>query len=167
MMIRAEASGDYRAVHAIMLEAFKSDAEAKLVAALRLEADPLIALVAEEDNTIIGHLTMSPVVLPNQHGYRLMGLAPMAVTTRRRGEGIGSGLVHAGLDQCRQLEYGAVVVLGHPGYYPRFGFIPARKFGLACEYDVPDEAFMALELQAGYLANAWGTVRYHPAFQAL
>lgn len=60
-----------------------------------------------------------------------------------------------------------MVVLGHPGYYPRFGFVPAARFGLRCEYEVPEEAFMALELRPGALQEASGTVRYNPAFAAL
>ena len=72
-----------------------------------------------------------------------MGLAPMAVLPARQRGGIGSALVRAGLDACRQLGCTTVVVLGHPAYYPRFGFQPASRFALGCEYDVPDEAFMA------------------------
>ncbi len=96
-----------------------------------------------------------------------MGLAPMAVIPSCQRNGIGSALVRAGLDQCRQLGYGAVVVLGHPEYYPRFGFTPAGQFGLRSEYDVPEEVFVALELDAGFLSGASGTVKYDPAFSSL
>ena len=93
-----------------------------------------------------------------------MGLAPMAVLPARQRGGIGSALVRAGLDACRQLGCTAVVVLGHPAYYPRFGFQPASRFALGCEYDVPDEAFMALEVEPGSLVGKAGTIRYHRAF---
>lgn len=82
-------------------------------------------------------------------------------------EGIGSALVNAGLDQCRSLGVGAVVVLGHPSYYPRFGFHTAARIGIGCEYDSPEEAFMAIELIPGHLQGVTGTVRFHQAFNDL
>ena len=96
-----------------------------------------------------------------------MGLAPMAVLPGRQRQGIGSELVRAGLDECRRLGFGAIVVLGHAEYYPRFGFVPASKFGLKSEYDVPDDVFMALELIPGALRGRAGTIRYHPTFAAM
>jgi predicted acetyltransferase len=89
---------------------------------------------------------------------RIMGLAPVAVLPERQRQGVGSALVRAGLEQCRQL--GAVVVLGHHAYYPRFGFSPSTRFGIGCEYDVPADAFMVFELHAGFLRGASGKVRY-------
>ena len=74
-------------------------------------------------------------------------------------------LVKQGLVQCRELGAGAVVVLGHPQYYPRFGFTPASKMHIVCEYDVPDDAFMVLELTPGFLPGSGGTIRYHQAFR--
>ncbi len=94
-----------------------------------------------------------------------MGLAPMAVAPMHQKKGTGSALVQAGLDQCRQLDFVAVVVLGHPEYYPRFGFSPASQFGIGSEYDVPEEVFMAMELQPDALSRKTGRVRYHPAFK--
>jgi putative acetyltransferase len=88
----------------------------------------------------------------------------MAVLPAQQGRGIGSALVRTGLERCRALGFRIVVVLGHPRYYPRFGFQPADAFGLSCEYDSPPEAFMALEIEAGALTGLKGTVRYHPAF---
>jgi putative acetyltransferase len=74
-------------------------------------------------------------------------------------------LVESGLKKCRALGVGAVVLLGHIAYYPRFGFVPAVRYGIGCEYDAPEEAFMVLELQSGYLAGKQGTIRYHEAFK--
>ena len=88
----------------------------------------------------------------------------MAVVPSAQRRGIGSALVSAGLDACRMFD--AVVVLGHAGYYPRFGFVPASRFSLRCEYDVPDDVFMVRELRPGALAGKRGTIRYHPAFGA-
>lgn len=71
------------------------------------------------------------------------------------------------LEQCRNLGFAAVVVLGHPKYYPRFGFSPSSRFGIDSEYDVPEEVFMAMELQPEALSGKTGTVRYHAAFRNL
>jgi putative acetyltransferase len=88
----------------------------------------------------------------------------MAVLTEHQRTGIGSQLVEKGLSILRERGCGFVVVLGHPEYYPRFGFVPASRFGLTCEYDVPDEVFMALELQKNALQKVSGVVKYHSEF---
>jgi putative acetyltransferase len=153
-------------VRAVNVAAFPTRAEADLVDALRAAARPLVSLVAEESGAIVGHIMLSPVTLPGHPALRLMGLAPMAVTPPRQRGGIGAALVEAGLAACRRLGADAVVVLGHPAYYPRFGFAPGVRAGLGCEYDVPAEAFMVLALRPGALDGASGTIRYHPAFAA-
>ena len=76
------------------------------------------------------------------------------------------GLVRAGLEQCRKLSFDAVVVLGHPADYPRFGFSSSGRYGIGCEYDVPEDVFMVVELQAGFLRGVSGKVKYHAAFGA-
>jgi putative acetyltransferase len=148
----------------VNLAAFETSAEADLVDVLRQQAPPVISLVAEDGEAVVGHILFTPVTLLEHPDSRIMGLAPMAVAPARQRQGIGSALVREGLDRCRQLGFDAVVVLGHPGYYPRFGFLPASRFEIACEYDVPDDVFMALELQEGGLRGKAGTIRYHPAF---
>jgi putative acetyltransferase len=167
MPIRPEEERDWPAVRALNTVAFGSAAEADLVEALRDRARPLVSLVAEEDASIVGHIMFSPVALPGFSGPPLMGLAPMAVVPGRQRTGIGGTLVREGLACCRRLGGAAVVVLGHPEYYPRFGFVPASRFGIGCEYEAPPEAFMVLELIPGTLASASGTVRYHDAFAAV
>jgi putative acetyltransferase len=162
--VRAEEARDWTAVHAVNVAAFPSAAEADLVEALRRDARPVVSLVACADAAIVGHIMFSPVTLPGHPGLSIMGLGPMAVAPDRQRAGIGSTLVRAGVAACTRLEAGAVVVLGHPEYYPRFGFAPAAGFGIGCEYDAPVEAFMLLELRTGALRGAAGTVRYHPAF---
>ena len=164
MRIRAEAKRDRAAVRAINIEAFENQAEADLVDALREQANAIVSLVAEQDGTIVGHIMFSPVALIGHPELRIMGLAPMAIASTQQRRGIGTALVRAGLEQCSALGSGAVVVLGHPTYYPRFGFVPSTRWNIRCEYEAPTEAFMAIELQPGYLDGKAGTIRYHPAF---
>jgi putative acetyltransferase len=166
MEIRQEQAGDGPGIRAVNRAAFETGAEADLVDALRAAARPFLSLVAVERGTIVGHILFSPATLADRPDLVLMGLAPMAVVPDRQRRGIGSALVGAGLERCQALGCQAVVVLGHPSYYPRFGFVPASRFGLRCEYDAPDEAFMALELRPGSLDGARGTIRYHAAFRA-
>lgn len=164
MLIRAEEQTDWAAVRALNVSAFDTPAEADLVDALREQAQPLVSLVAENSGAIVGHIMFSPVLLSGQPALRIVGLAPMAVAPEHQRKGIGSALVRAGLEQCMQLDFGAVVVLGHPAYYPRFGFSSSVRFDITCEYEVPEEVFMVLELQAGFLRAASGKIKYHAAF---
>ena len=164
MMVRSERSGDAAAIRDVNLAAFETAVEADLVDALRVQASPLVSLVADDAGTITGHILFSPVTLSGSSDLKIMGLAPMAVVPARQRQGIGSALVNAGFDASKRLGFGAVVVLGHAGYYPRFGFVAASRFGIVSEYDVPDDVFMAIELDPGALKGASGTIRYHPAF---
>ncbi len=162
--IRAERETDLDGVRAVNISAFETPSEANLVDTLRKQATPVVSLVAEEGDTIVGHIMFSPVSLSGHPELLIMGLAPMAVTPEHQRKGIGSALVRAGLEQCKQLGFVAVVVLGHPEYYPRFGFSPASRFGIDCEYEVPAEVFMAMELQREALSEKAGRVKYHAAF---
>jgi putative acetyltransferase len=162
--IRAERLADQSLIRDLLKRAFGSDIEADLVDALRKEARPIISLVAQDAEEVIGHIMFSPVTLSSAPQRLIMGLAPMAVSPARQRQGVGSALVRAGLGACQQLGATAVVVLGHPTYYPKFNFRPAREFGITSEYDVPDDVFMALELEARALRQTPGIVRYHPAF---
>jgi putative acetyltransferase len=165
LTIRPERAGDAEAIRAVTAAAFPSPAEANLVDALRRQHASIVSLVADEGGRVVGHILFSPVTL-NDGEAALLGLAPMAVSPERQRQGIGSELVRAGLDASRRWGAAAAVVVGHPAFYPRFGFIPASRFGLRCEYDVPDDVFMALELKPGAL-RAGGLIRYHAAFADL
>jgi len=167
MIIRDEMGKDWSAVQAVNDAAFDTAAEGCLVAALRARAQPIVSMVAEIDGAIVGHILFSPVRLDDSPELVVMGLGPMAVLPGHQRQGIGSALVEAGLESCRELDIGAVVVLGHPEYYPRFGFAPAAEFGINCTYEVPAEVFMVLELQPGYLDGVGGIVRYDPAFDGV
>lgn len=164
MLIRDEKVSDWAAVSAVNESAFETSLEANLVDTLRTQVQPVISLVAEEDRNVIGHILFSPVSLSGHPKSKIMGLAPMAVTPELQRKGIGSALVKAGLERCEQIGFGAVAVLGHPEYYPRFGFAPSSHFGIGCEYDVAEEVFMVLELEPGYLHDKSGTIKFHPAF---
>lgn len=162
--IRDEQQADIPRVHELNSLAFEAETEANLVDVLRETAQPVISLVATEDDTVVGHIMFTRVELSDRSSLAIMGLAPMAVMPDRQRCGIGSALANEGLHRCAEIGAGAVVVLGHSAYYPKFGFVPASTMGIACEYDVPDEAFMVHELTPGYLAGATGTIKYHEAF---
>ena len=123
-----------------------------------------LSLVATIDERVVGHILFTPVTIEPPVECRIAGLAPMAVRPAHQRAGIGGQLIRAGLEECRRRGYSAVVVLGHPEYYPRFGFAPAHTFDLTCEFPSPPEAFMAMELEAGALRTIRGVVRYQPQF---
>jgi len=164
MPIRAEEQKDWTAVHELNATVFETPTEADLVDALREQAQPFVSLVAEDNDEIIGHIMFSPASLSGHPDIKIVGLAPMSVAPKHQRKGIGSALVCAGLERCKQLGFGAVVVLGYPEYYSRFGFSPSSRFGIGCEYEVPEEVFMVKELQSGYLRGNSGTIKYHAAF---
>jgi putative acetyltransferase len=167
MLLRSEKEYDREAVCDVHESAFETSAEARLVDALREQASPIVSLVAEKNGGVVGHIFFSPVSLSGHPALMMMGLAPVAVLPAHQGKGIGSALIRAGLQRCRRLGFAAVVVLGHPEYYPRFGFSPASDFGITSEYDVPDDVFMILELHPDTLDGKHGCIKYHPAFKAL
>ena len=164
--IRPEAAADAAAIRRVNLAAFGGPVEADLVEALRREAEPVISLVAADAGEVVGHVMFSPVTIDDDASGSppVMGLAPLAVLPDRQRAGIGSALMIAGLDACRRSGVPAVVLVGMPEYYPRFGFVPASRLGLRCEYAVPDDVFMAIELTPGALTRRRGLVRYNAAF---
>jgi putative acetyltransferase len=167
MNIRDEQPDDAQAIRSVNRAAFGNDAEADLVDSLRRHAAPLISLVAEDHGGIVGHILFSPAMLETKPEVQIMGLAPMAVVPKRQRQGIGSQLVAEGILRCQALNADAVVVLGHPAYYPRFGFVPASRFSIRSVYDVADDVFMIRELRAGALSGVDGIIRYHPVFAEL
>ena len=159
--IRREREQDFAEVYRVNSLAFEQEDEAKLVEKLR--KNPHISLVAEADGKIVGHIFFSSMTLENEK-TEFTGLAPMAVLPEFQNQGIGSKLVRGGLEVCAAEGFTAVFVLGHPDYYPRFGFETAKLKGFACEWDVPEEAFMVVELKKGALKNKSGLVKYQPEF---
>jgi putative acetyltransferase len=176
MEIRSERSEDIAAVRRVNLAAFDRSGEANLVDRLRGIASTF-SFVAVESAQIVGHIFFGPVEIlhgesPTNQGecdrnLLILGLAPIAVLPDYQRQGIGSLLIQHSLEKCSRLGCKAIVVLGSPTYYPRFGFIPAKEKGLRCEYKVPDEAFMVLELERDVLNGCIGLVKYRSEFNEL
>ena len=164
--IRKEALGDKQQIRKVNRESFSRDEEANLVDQLRQSCPDSISLVAHSEDGIVGHILFTPVVIEGKEGnLKGMGLAPMAVLPEFQNQGIGSQLVRAGLAAVAETQSPFVVVLGHPTFYPRFGFVPASRHGIVSEYEgVPDEAFMILVLTTGVLEGVSGVARYRPEF---
>ena len=162
--VRRERSGDAGAIREVNRLAFATPAEARLVDALRARGKLVVSLVAERESRVVGHIAFSRAVAAARPDVPGVGLGPMAVVPALRSRGVGSELVRAGLAECAALGFSFAVVLGHPEYYPRFGFLAASGFGLSCRWPVPEGVFMALELTPGALAGAGGAVAYEPEF---
>ncbi len=166
--IRPEQPEDETAIHHVNAVAFNQPQEADLVDALRRAGMLAISLVAIQNDRVVGHIAFSPVTITSTTAVvEAIGLGPMAVLPVCQRQGVGSQLVKAGLAACRQTHYAIAVVLGHPAYYPRFVFTPAKPYDIVWEHDAPEAAFMVRELQPGALAQTHGVVRYRPEFDGV
>jgi len=166
LIIRPETPEDAVTIRHVNEEAFGQKEEAELIEKLRNRGVVTLSLVAVQAGQIVGHILFSPVIVESEcSSFEVITLAPMAVLPAYQRKGIGSQLVLASLKECRRLGHEIVVVLGHSDYYPRFGFTLARPKGIDCEFEVPDEAWMVLELREGALAGRKGTVKFQPEFQ--
>jgi putative acetyltransferase len=163
--IRPERPEDSSSIRHVNELAFGRPAEADLVENLRHACVDALSLVAD-DGTVVGHILFTPVAVEGTRSHVIgMGLAPIAVLPDRQRQGIGSRLVRQGLDILRERRCPFVVVVGHPEYYPRFGFEPASKFGLVSQWEgVPDAAFMAVVLDREAMVGASGVARYRDEF---
>ncbi len=164
--IRFEHRGDEAQICDVNLRAFGRNEEAELVNVLRESYPERVSLVAELDKRIVGHALFTPATIEDGE-TKVVGatLAPLAVLPEYQKTGIGSALMRAGLEAMRGASQPFVVLVGHPTYYPRFGFERASKYGLVCEYgQVPDDAFMIIVLDAPSLQGVKGTVRFPPEF---
>lgn len=165
--IRPETAADHGEIRKANKKAFGGKSESKLVDAVR-ESEffvPGLSLVAELGGKVVGHILFTPVrIVDGGKETPALALAPMCVLPDFQNRGIGSLLVRRGLEECARQGHALVVVLGHPGFYPRFGFAPAGERGLKLPFEAPAEAFMVLELAPGALAGAAGTVEYPGPF---
>ncbi|UCE47563.1 MAG: N-acetyltransferase [Phycisphaerales bacterium] len=159
---------DANAIRFVLEQAFGQSNEADLVDALRHRGALTLSLVAIRENEVVGHILFSPVTVESAgSSFNAIGLGPMAVLPPYQRKGIGSQLVRIGLEQCRQAGHEIVVVLGYPDFYSRFGFVPTKHRGIHCEFDVPDDVFMIMELRQGALAGRGGLVKYQPEFKSV
>ena len=166
LTIRPETPEDVDSIGYVNEQAFGQESESELIEKLRNRGVLPISLVALQDGEIVGHIAFSPVVIESGlSSFEATALAPMAVLPAYQRQGIGGQLIRAGLEECRRLVHEIVVLVGHPDYYPRFGFVPAKPKGIECEFEIPEEAWMILELREGALAGRRGTVKFQPEFK--
>lgn len=165
--IRPETRSDYPVISQINDLAFGRENEGELIERLRKKPDFLkdLSLLALFDGQPVGHILFYPITITGKEKQsKVLALAPMSVMPEFQGLGIGSSLIEKGLLKAKGLGYKAVIVLGHKEYYPRFGFQPASKWEIKAPFETPDENFMALNLEEGYLETAPGIVEYPREF---
>ena len=163
LLIREEQPQDRAAIHRVVESAFGQSLEARLVDRLREDGYFRLSLVAETGGKIVGHLLFSQLAIVSpERTIDALALAPLAVAPERQSQGIGTELTRRGLDLCRERGQRIVIVLGHPHYYPRFGFSPELARPLESPY--AGDSFMALELVPGALDSVTGRVEYTPPF---
>jgi putative acetyltransferase len=162
-LIREETSSDHDSIRMVNRLAFGQDDEATLVDLLRIGGYVQLSLVAERYGQVVGHILFSEMAIITAAGrVPASALAPMAVLPEFQNQGIGSALVQRGLEMCRDQGHRIALVVGHPHFYPKFGF----SCTLAAQLDSPfaGESFMALELVAGSLDGVTGQVQYSAPF---
>ncbi|MGC9422388.1 GNAT family N-acetyltransferase [Vibrio sp.] len=164
MLIRTEAPADILAVDRLLKSVFDTEREANLVMKLRENGRRTLSLVAcDDEGDIVGYALFSPVML-NGEDLNWQGLAPLAVETNYRCQGIGAQLVNEGLSSLGELGYPACVVLGAPNYYQRFGFRVAKSHGFHCPWPEVESAFQAVELWEDAFAGRQGLIEYCDEF---
>ncbi|WP_078548597.1 GNAT family N-acetyltransferase [Litchfieldia alkalitelluris] len=169
--IRSENEKDYAGIREVNIVAFNKENEAKLIEAIRgsnLFIPELSLVAVSEKQEILGHILFSEIILATEGGeIPTIGLAPMAVKPEYQNMGIGSALVKRGLDLCKTLGYSHVFVLGHPNFYPKFGFAASSLYGIESPFPVPEEVFMAIEIDKDSLSGLQGKIKYPPAFSSV
>ena len=172
LQIRPEQKEDHRSVfelitHAFAAEAYSDQTEQFLVERLRKSEAfiPELSLVGEYGGELRGYILLSRIhILAHKKQIPSLALAPVAVHPDYQGVGLGGQLIRHAHNSATRLGHRSVILLGHPGYYPRFGYRPLHEFNLELPFDAPPEACMALELVKGSLAEVSGKVIYPAAF---
>lgn len=171
--IRQETPDDYARVIELTAKAFETmpyseGDEDKLVDRLHKAPTfiPELSLLAELDSQLAGHILFTPLVIDNgQKQFQSLILGPVSVLPEFQKQGIGGQLIIAGHQKARDLGFQSVILIGHPKYYPRFGYKTASRWGLKVAMELPsDEVFMAVELVEGGLSGVSGTVIFPPEF---
>ncbi|MCH4886146.1 N-acetyltransferase [Acidaminobacter sp. JC074] len=158
LVIVEESPDDYKEIDQVLISAFETDEEMKLVNCLRDSNEYIhhLSTVAKLDGKVIGHCMMTKIKVGGHEGY--LALAPVAVHESYQGKSVGSLLIRDSIKRAD--EYKGIVVLGHKDYYPKFGFELASKYGIECPFKVPDENYMYLKISD----SDSGVVEYSKAF---
>jgi predicted N-acetyltransferase YhbS len=166
VIIRKEEKKDFKRVYELNRLAFQQENESKLIEKIRNGENfiPELSLVAEINNEIVGHILFSKIKIIGNSVFETLALAPMAVIPKFQKQGIGAKLINRGLQEAKKLGFDSVIVLGHDNYYPKFGFKKASTWNIKCPFEVPDEAFMGIELTKEALQNKAGTIEYPDEF---
>ena len=175
--IHPETENDHAAITNVNDLAFDRPEEGRLIENLRQlpEFDPLLSLVAELDGKIIGHALFFPINIQSpspkvgeglgvREEYPCLSLGPIAVIPEYQKQGIGGQLIEADHRAALELDYTSVVLLGHPNYYPRFGYLPAEKWDITNPWKIDGDPWMAIELVEGALEGKAGKAIYPEAF---
>lgn len=162
--ITDERPGDVVAIRDLNQRAFEQNQEGDIVDALRSNGGALLSLVATVNGLVVGHIMYSPISVGNLRGA---ALGPMAVLPELQRQGIGTKLVEAGNQRIKQGGCPFIIVVGHPEFYPRFGFSPARPRGITCEWDLPDDVFMVLVLDEAEMQGVSGLAKYRDEFSSV
>lgn len=167
-IVREESPQDVESIYTLNALSFGQEDEARLVNELRVRDELVLSLVGQLESQLIAHLAFSVVFIKSDTAnHRVVGLAPMSVMPAHQREGFGAKLIAHGLSHLKELGFTAVVVLGCPEYYLRFGFVPANRYGICCSYDCPEDAFMVKELRPGGLEGMQGKADFCSAFEVL
>lgn len=166
IVIRKEEEKDYKQVYEVNKLAFQQENESILIEKIRKGENfiPDLSLVAEIDNRIVGHILFSKIKIVGDSIFKSIALAPMAVIPAFQKQGVGSELIKKGMAKAKELGFDSIIVLGHKDYYPKFGFERASKWNIKCPFEVPEEAFMAIELTEKAFEGKAGTVKYPDEF---
>jgi putative acetyltransferase len=167
ILVRQEKEKDYGGIYEVNKLAFGQENESRLVERIRKGDSfiPELSLVAEVGGRVVGHILFSEIKISGSLIFETLMLAPIAVTPELQRQGIGTELMKRGMKLASELGYDSIIVVGHKEYYPRFGFKKASSWNIKFPFEVPDEAFMAIELVGGALEGKSGTIIYPDEFK--